>query len=95
MLDLRTLHPLDQPAIFEAAAKTGKILIVHEDNKTGGIGAEVSALIAATTALNLMLPIMRCCPPDIPPVGMAPTLEKYYLPNVDIVKEAMRQLAEI
>ncbi|MDQ0876290.1 2-oxoisovalerate dehydrogenase E1 component beta subunit [Paenibacillus sp. V4I3] len=95
VLDLRTLHPLDKPAIYEAAAKTGKILIVHEDNKTGGIGAEISALIAEHLLYELDAPIMRCCPPDIPPVGMAPTLEKFYLPNVDIVKEAMRQLAEI
>lgn len=46
LLDLRTLHPLDQSAIYEAAAKTGKVLIVHEDNKTGGIGAEISAMLA-------------------------------------------------
>ncbi|SDN02664.1 2-oxoisovalerate dehydrogenase E1 component beta subunit [Paenibacillus sp. yr247] len=95
VLDLRTLHPLDKPAIYEAAAKTGKILIVHEDNKTGGIGAEISALIAEHLLYELDAPIMRCCPPDVPAAGMAPTLEKFYLPNVDTVKEAMRQLAEI
>jgi 2-oxoisovalerate dehydrogenase E1 component beta subunit len=95
LLDLRTLHPLDQSAIFEAAAKTGKVLIVHEDNKTGGIGAEISAMLAEHLLYELDAPIMRCCPPDVPPVGMAPTLEKFYLPNVDSVKDAMRQLAEL
>lgn len=95
VLDLRTLHPLDKPAILEAAAKTGKILICHEDNKTGGIGAEISAIIAEELLYELDAPIMRCCPPDIPAVGMAPTLEKFFLPNVDAVKEAMRRLAEL
>ncbi|MFD0697987.1 alpha-ketoacid dehydrogenase subunit beta [Paenibacillus sp. GCM10027628] len=95
VLDLRTLHPLDKQAICEAAAKTGKILIFHEDNKTGGIGAEISAIIAEELLYELDAPIMRCCPPDIPPVAMAPTIEKFYMPSVDMVKEAMRRLAEI
>jgi 2-oxoisovalerate dehydrogenase E1 component beta subunit len=95
ILDLRTLHPLDKPAIFEAAAKTGKILIFHEDNKTGGIGAEVSAILAEELLYELDAPIMRCCPPDIPAVGMSPTIEKFFLPNVEMVKDAMRRLAEI
>jgi 2-oxoisovalerate dehydrogenase E1 component beta subunit len=94
VLDLRTLHPLDQPAILEAAAKTGKILIFHEDNKTGGIGAEISAILAEHLLYELDAPIMRFCPPDIPAVGMSPTLEKFYLPTVDRLKKAMRQLAE-
>jgi 2-oxoisovalerate dehydrogenase E1 component beta subunit len=46
VLDLRTLQPLDRPAILEAASRTGKLLIVHEDNKTGGVGAEVAAIVA-------------------------------------------------
>jgi 2-oxoisovalerate dehydrogenase E1 component beta subunit len=95
LLDLRTLQPLDKPAILEAAARTGKVLIVHEDNKTGGIGAEISAILAEELLYQLDAPIMRCCPDDIPAVGMAPTLEKFFLPNVDTVKQAMRRLAEI
>lgn len=93
ILDLRTLQPLDKTAILEAVAKTGKVLIIHEDNKTGGIGAEVSAIIAEEMLYQLDAPIVRCCPPDVPAVGMAPTLEKFFLPNVDVVKEAMRRLA--
>ncbi|TFE26338.1 alpha-ketoacid dehydrogenase subunit beta [Cohnella luojiensis] len=95
VLDLRTLHPLDQSAIFEATAKTGRILIVHEDNKTGGIGAEIAAIIAEHLLYQLDAPILRFCPPDVPAVGMAPTLEKFFLPNVDTLKEAMRRLAEM
>lgn len=95
ILDLRTLQPLDRPAILAAAARTGKILIVHEDNKTGGIGAEVSAMIAEQLLYDLDAPILRCCPPDIPAVGMAPTLEKFFLPNAVVVKEAMRRLAKL
>lgn len=95
VLDLRTLHPLDKPAILEATAKTGKVLIFHEDNKTGGIGAEISAIISEELLYELDAPIFRCCPPDIPPVAMAPTIEKFYMPGVDMVREAMRHLAEL
>jgi 2-oxoisovalerate dehydrogenase E1 component beta subunit len=95
ILDLRTLYPLDKSAIFKAVSKTGKVLIFHEDNKTGGVGAEISAIIAEQLLYELDAPIMRCCPPDIPAVGMAPTIEKFFLPNVDMLMEAMRSLAEI
>lgn len=93
ILDLRTLQPLDIPAILEAVAKTGKVLIVHEDNKTGGVGAEVSAIIAEELFFQLDSPIMRLCAPDVPAVGMSPNLEKFYLLNPDKVMEAMRKLA--
>ncbi|TVY11757.1 alpha-ketoacid dehydrogenase subunit beta [Paenibacillus cremeus] len=95
VLDLRTLQPLDQPAILAAAAKTGKVLVCHEDNKTGGIGAEISAIIAEQMLYELDAPIIRFCPPDIPAVPMAPTLEKFFLPSVEKVKEVMRRLAEL
>ncbi len=95
VLDLRSLYPLDKEAICEAAAKTGKVLIFHEDNKTGGIGAEVSAMIAEEMLYDLDAPIMRVCAPDIPLIAMAAPIEKLYIPNVDMVKEAMRRLAEL
>lgn len=95
VLDLRTIQPLDKEAILEAAAKTGKVLIVHEDNKTGGVGAEVSAIIAEELFFQLDAPIMRLCGPDVPAVGMSPTLEKFFLLSPDKVLEAMRHLAEI
>jgi 2-oxoisovalerate dehydrogenase E1 component beta subunit len=93
ILDLRTLQPLDKEAILEAVAKTGKVLIVHEDNKTGGVGAEVSAIIAEELFFQLDAPIMRLCAPDVPAVGMSPVLEKFYLLNPDKVMDAMRNLA--
>jgi len=95
VLDLRTLQPLDKDAILEAVRKTGKVLIIHEDNKTGGVGAEVSALISEELFFELDAPIMRLCGPDIPAVGMAPTIEKFFLLNPDKAKEAMRTLALI
>lgn len=93
VLDLRTLQPLDQEAILAAAKKTGKVLIIHEDNKTGGIGAEVSAIIAEEMLYDLDAPIMRLCGPDVPAVGTSPTTEKFFLLNTDKVKQAMRTLA--
>ncbi|MVP00127.1 pyruvate dehydrogenase complex E1 component subunit beta [Paenibacillus lutrae] len=94
VLDLRTLQPLDNEAILEAAAKTGKVLIVHEDNKTGGIGAEVAAIIAEELLYDLDAPIRRLCGPDVPAVGMNPPMEKFFLLNTDKLADAMRELAQ-
>lgn len=93
ILDLRTLQPLDKEAILASAALTGKILIVHEDNKTGGVGGEVAAIIAEEMLFELDAPIMRLCPPDVPPVGMNPPMEKFFLLNKDKIKDEMRKLA--
>jgi 2-oxoisovalerate dehydrogenase E1 component beta subunit len=95
VLDLRTLQPLDNEAILEAASKTGKVLIVHEDNKTGGVGAEVSAIISEELMFDLDAPIMRLCGPDVPAVGMNSPMEKFFLLNTDKLKEAMHKLAQI
>jgi 2-oxoisovalerate dehydrogenase E1 component beta subunit len=93
ILDLRTIQPLDNAAILDAAAKTGKVLIIHEDNKTGGVGAEVSAIIAEEMLFDLDAPIKRLCAPDVPAVGMNPPMEKFYLLSADKIKDAMRELA--
>ncbi|MGM1046017.1 MAG: alpha-ketoacid dehydrogenase subunit beta [Bacillota bacterium] len=93
VLDLRTLQPLDQKAIIEAARTTGKVMIVHEDNKTGGVGAEVAAIIAENCLYELDAPIMRLCAPDVPAMPISPPMEKFYMLNKDKVKESMRQLA--
>lgn len=95
VLDLRTLQPMDKEGVLEAVRRTGKALIIHEDNKTGGVGAEVSAIISEELFFELDAPIMRLCGADIPAVGMAPTIEKFFLLNPDKVKDAMRKLAEI
>jgi len=93
VLDLRTLQPLDKEAIVEAAKRTGKVLIAHEDNKTGGVGAEVAAIVSEELLFELDAPIMRVCGPDVPAVGMNPPMEKAFMPSVDKMAEAMRALA--
>ena len=77
-----------------AAARTGKVLIVHEDNKSGGVGAEVSAIIAEELLYDLDAPIMRLAGPDVPAVGMNPPMEKFFMPSEDKLLDAMRKLAQ-
>ncbi|MNP86650.1 2-oxoisovalerate dehydrogenase subunit beta [compost metagenome] len=66
---------------------------MHEDNKTGGIGAEVSAIINEECLFELDAPIERLCAPDVPAMPISPPMEKFYMLNKDKVKEAMRRLA--
>jgi 2-oxoisovalerate dehydrogenase E1 component beta subunit len=94
VLDLRTVYPLDKEAIIEAASKTGKVLLITEDNKEGSIISEVSAIIAENCLFDLDAPIMRLAGPDVPAMPYAPTMEKYFMVNPDKVEEAMRKLAE-
>ncbi|HJV46495.1 MAG TPA: alpha-ketoacid dehydrogenase subunit beta [Bacillota bacterium] len=94
VLDLRTLYPLDKEAIVEAARKTGKVLIIHEDNKTGGLGAEVSAIIAEECLFELDAPIKRLGGPDVPAMPYSPPMEKFFMLNPDKVYAAMKELAE-
>ncbi|REE70608.1 2-oxoisovalerate dehydrogenase E1 component beta subunit [Paenibacillus taihuensis] len=93
VLDLRSLQPLDKDGILAAARRTGKVLIIHEDNKFGGIGAEVSAIIAEEMLYELDAPIMRLCGPDVPAMPINPPGEKFFMLNKDKVKEAMKKLA--
>jgi 2-oxoisovalerate dehydrogenase E1 component beta subunit len=94
ILDLRTIYPLDKEAIIEAASKTGKVLLVTEDNKEGSIIGEVAAIIAENCLFELDAPIKRLAGPDIPAMPYAPTMEKYFMVNPDKVEKAMRELAE-
>lgn len=94
VLDLRTLVPLDKEAILEAVAKTGKVLIVHEDNKTGGFGGEVASIIAEEAFFELDAPIKRLCGPDVPAMPYSPPLEKEFMLNPDKIAAAIRELAE-
>ncbi|AZK47082.1 alpha-ketoacid dehydrogenase subunit beta [Paenibacillus lentus] len=93
ILDLRTLQPLDRESIIASTRKTGKVLIIHEDNKTGGVGAEVSAIIAEECLFELDAPIARLCGPDVPAMPISPPMEKFFMLSKDKVKEAMLQLA--
>ncbi|MFA9556002.1 alpha-ketoacid dehydrogenase subunit beta [Evansella sp. AB-rgal1] len=94
ILDLRTVYPLDKEAIIEAARKTGKVLLLTEDNKEGSIISEVSAIIAENCLFELDAPIKRLAGPDIPAMPYAPTMEKYFMVNPDKVEAAMKELAE-
>lgn len=94
ILDLRTVYPLDKESIIEAASKTGKVLLVSEDNLEGGIISEVSAIISENCLFDLDAPVKRLAGPDVPSMPYAPTMEKYFMMNPDKVEKAMRDLAE-
>ncbi|HHY73110.1 MAG TPA: alpha-ketoacid dehydrogenase subunit beta [Bacillus bacterium] len=94
VLDLRTVYPLDQEAIMEAASKTGKVLLVTEDNKEGSILSEVAAIIAERCLFDMDAPIMRLAGPEIPAMPYAPTMEKFFMVNPEKIEKAMRELAE-
>jgi 2-oxoisovalerate dehydrogenase E1 component beta subunit len=95
VLDLRTLIPLDKDAVLEAARKTGKVLIVHEDNKTSGFGAEVAAVIAEEAFFDLDAPVGRLCSPDVPSMPYNSKLEKAFMLNPEKIAAAIRELAEL
>lgn len=94
LLDLRTLIPLDKEAILEATAKTGKVLIIHEDNQTGGFGGEISALIAEDALFELDAPIRRLCSPDVPAMPYSSPLEREFMLNREKISKAIRELAQ-
>jgi 2-oxoisovalerate dehydrogenase E1 component len=90
ILDLRTLSPLDYTAIELAVKATGKLMLLHEDNLTGGIGGEISAWVAEHCFTHLDAPIMRCASLDTP-IPFNKTLEKQYMAN-DRLEEMMAKL---
>ena len=90
ILDLRTLLPLDEEAIATTVRRTNRVIILHEDTKTGGIAGEISAIINERAFDDLDGPIIRITARDTP-VPFSPPLEEYFLPKVeDIVREARR-----
>lgn len=93
ILDLRTVYPLDQDAIVEAVKKTGKVLLVTEDNKEGSIIGEVAAIIAEKALFELDAPIERLAGPDVPAMPYAPPMEKYFIVSPEKIAERARQLA--
>ncbi|SET59825.1 2-oxoisovalerate dehydrogenase E1 component beta subunit [Salinibacillus kushneri] len=93
ILDLRTVYPLDQEAIMEAAGKTGKVLLITEDNKEGSIVSEVSAIISEHCLFDLDAPIKRLAGPDVPAMPFAPPMEKFFMINPEKTEKAMRDLA--
>ena len=92
VVDLRVLNPLDKDTILESLAKTGRLLIVHEDHRTLGIGAEIAAIAAEEAFDCLDAPIMRLAAPDVPAIPFSAPLEKFYLPSGDKIVEAATRL---
>jgi 2-oxoisovalerate dehydrogenase E1 component beta subunit len=92
VIDLRSLVPLDREAILASVKHTNKVLIVHEDTLTGGIGAELAAILAEDVFEYLDGPITRVAAPDAP-FPYAPPLEDAYLPNSEKILAAARKLA--
>jgi 2-oxoisovalerate dehydrogenase E1 component beta subunit len=92
VIDLRTLLPFDKPAIFRSVEKTNRALIVHEDVKTLGIGAELSAVLMEERFEHLDAPVMRVTEPDTHP-PFSHVLEEFILPNADKIADALRRLA--
>ena len=92
VIDLRTLLPLDKEAILASIEKTSKALIVHEDTRTLGVGAEVAAILAEEAFDLLDGPIVRVTAPDTP-VPFSPPLEKAFLPSAEKILDAARRLA--
>ena len=92
VVDLRTLLPYDEEAVLTSVRKCSKVLLLHEDTRTGGMAGELAALIAEKAFQDLDGPIVRVTAPDTP-VPFAPPLEEYFLPNAKKVAEAARKLA--
>jgi 2-oxoisovalerate dehydrogenase E1 component len=92
VLDLRTLAPLDREAVLTVARHCGKVLIVHEDSRTGGIGESLAAIIQEEAFESLDAPIRILGALDTP-VPYAPPLEEYFRPSEDDVERAARLLA--
>ncbi|HZH39712.1 MAG TPA: alpha-ketoacid dehydrogenase subunit beta [Gemmatimonadales bacterium] len=92
ILDLRTLLPLDDEGILKTVKKTNKVLIVHEDTRTGGLAGEITARINEKAFEWLDGPIMRVTAHDVP-LPYAPTLEDFVLPQTDDIVKAARWLA--
>jgi 2-oxoisovalerate dehydrogenase E1 component beta subunit len=93
VIDLRTLAPLDKQTILASVRKTGKVLIVYEDNLTGGLGAEVATIIAEQAFEYLDGPIMRVAGPDVPAMPFSHPMQDFFLPNADKIAAAARTLA--
>jgi pyruvate/2-oxoglutarate/acetoin dehydrogenase E1 component len=93
VIDLRTLLPLDSETIIRSVKKTNRLLVVHEDTRTGGIAGEIAALVCENAFDHLDAPISRVTGLDTP-VPYSPPLEAEFLPSVEKVSVAARELAK-
>ena len=94
VIDLRSIYPLDMDTVLGSVGRTGKAMIVYEDNKFLGVGAEVAAQISEEALFDLDAPVVRMAGPHVPAMPFAPTLEHWFMPNVDTIEQQMRKLAD-
>ena len=94
VVDLRVLNPLDKDTVLASVAKTNRAVIVHEDHRTLGIGAELSAIIAEEAFDCLDAPIVRVTAPDVPAIPFSAPLEKFYMPSVEKIVTALERNIE-
>jgi 2-oxoisovalerate dehydrogenase E1 component beta subunit len=92
VVDLRSLLPLDRDAVLESVRRTGKVLIVHEATRTGGVGAEIAALIGEEAFDSLDGPVTRVASHDTP-VPHSPVLEAAFQPQIEDIAQAIRTLS--
>jgi len=92
VLDLRSVMPWDKAAVLDSVRKTSKALVLHEDTRTGGFGAEIAATIAEEAFEDLDAPVKRIAAPDTP-VPFSPALESAFIPQVDDVVKGLKELA--
>jgi 2-oxoisovalerate dehydrogenase E1 component beta subunit len=93
VVDLRSLRPLDTAAVLASAQKTGKVLVVYEDNQFGGFGAEVAAFVAQEAFEFLDGPVMRLGSPEAPAVPFSQPMEDWFMINPEKIEAAIRRLA--
>ncbi|HVU77286.1 MAG TPA: alpha-ketoacid dehydrogenase subunit beta [Gaiellaceae bacterium] len=93
IVDLRTIMPWDKEAVLASVRKTSKVLVLHEDTRTGGFGGEIAATIAEEAFEDLDAPVKRVTAPDTP-VPFSPVLEKAFIPQVDDVARALKELID-
>ena len=93
IVDLRTVMPWDKQAVLDSVRKTSKVLVLHEDTRSGGFGGEIAATIAEEAFEDLDAPVRRIAAPDTP-VPFSPVLEKAFIPQVEDVARGLRELVE-
>ncbi len=93
IVDLRTVYPIDKEAILASARKTGKCLVLYEDNFSVSIGSEIAALIADEAWRWLDAPVKRLGGLDVPSMPYAPAMEDFFMPNPEKITNALRELA--
>ena len=93
VVDVRTLRPLDGETMLGSVRKTGKAVVVYEDNRFGGFGAELAAIIAEEAFDDLDGPVIRVTGPDVPGVPYNHDLEEWFMPSPERIAQGVRRLA--